>query len=130
MSLDVSSILGDEGHIARRLPTYESRPQQLEMAQSVERAIRTQSHLIVEAGTGVGKSFAYLVPAILCLPKRNQKLPRNRRRLAEMTMTMMMGDRTRSRSVPPRKKTSGVESLSRRTRSRCKSRSLRATSRS
>lgn len=73
MSLDVSSILGDEGHIARRLPTYESRPQQLEMAQSVERAIRTQSHLIVEAGTGVGKSFAYLVPAILALAEAQSK---------------------------------------------------------
>ncbi len=73
MSLDVRSILGDEGHIARRLPTYESRPQQLEMALSVERAIRTQSHLIVEAGTGVGKSFAYLVPAILAIAEAQLK---------------------------------------------------------
>lgn len=67
MNLDVRSILGGDGHIAQRLPTYESRPQQLEMAQTVEHAIRTQSHLIVEAGTGVGKSFAYLVPAILAI---------------------------------------------------------------
>ena len=73
MSLDVRSILGDAGHIARRLPTYESRPQQLEMALSVERAIRTQSHLIVEAGTGVGKSFAYLVPAILAIAEAQLK---------------------------------------------------------
>ena len=73
MKLDVRSILGDEGHIARRLPTYESRPQQLEMAQTVERAIRTQSHLIVEAGTGVGKSFAYLVPAILAIAEAQSK---------------------------------------------------------
>ncbi len=73
MSLNVRSILGDEGFIARRLPTYESRPQQLEMAQSVERAIRTQSHLIVEAGTGVGKSFAYLVPAILAIAEGQLK---------------------------------------------------------
>lgn len=43
------------------------------MAQSVERAIRTQSHLIVEAGTGVGKSFAYLVPAILALAEAQSK---------------------------------------------------------
>ena len=73
MNLDVRSILGDDGHIARRLPTYESRPQQLEMARSVEQAIRTQSHLIVEAGTGVGKSFAYLVPAILAMTEAQTK---------------------------------------------------------
>ena len=73
MTLEVAAILGDGGHIARRLPTYESRPQQLEMARSVEQAIRTQSHLIVEAGTGVGKSFAYLVPAILAIAEAQAK---------------------------------------------------------
>lgn len=67
MNLDVQAILGDDGHIAQRLPTYESRPQQLDMARAVEKAIRSKSHLVVEAGTGVGKSFAYLVPAILSL---------------------------------------------------------------
>jgi ATP-dependent DNA helicase DinG len=44
---------------------YEARPQQLEMADAVARAIADRHHLMVEAGTGVGKSFAYLVPAIL-----------------------------------------------------------------
>ena len=73
MNLDVRSILADGGHIAQRLPTYESRPQQLEMAQAVERAIRTQAHLIVEAGTGVGKSFAYLVPAILAIAEAQSR---------------------------------------------------------
>ena len=58
-------VLGPNGHIARRLPKYEHRPEQLEMAQAVERAISEKKHLIVEAGTGVGKSFAYLIPAIL-----------------------------------------------------------------
>ncbi len=59
-----ASILGPEGRIAARLPSYEHRPQQLAMADAVERAIVDGHHLIVEAGTGVGKSFAYLVPAI------------------------------------------------------------------
>lgn len=58
-------ILGPEGRIAARLPNYELRPQQLEMAEAVARAITAQHHLVAEAGTGVGKSFAYLVPAIL-----------------------------------------------------------------
>jgi ATP-dependent DNA helicase DinG len=47
------------------LPNYEHRPQQLEMADAVARAIAAKHHLVAEAGTGVGKSFAYLVPAIL-----------------------------------------------------------------
>jgi ATP-dependent DNA helicase DinG len=64
-SLDSRSILAENGRIAARLSHYEHRPQQLEMAEAVERAIAEKSHLVVEAGTGVGKSFAYLVPAIL-----------------------------------------------------------------
>lgn len=63
--LEVADILGPTGAIARRLPRYEQRPQQLAMADAVEKAIRKKRHLVVEAGTGVGKSFAYLVPAIL-----------------------------------------------------------------
>jgi ATP-dependent DNA helicase DinG len=62
--MSTHSILGPEGAIARRLKNYESRPQQLAMAEAVEEAIAGQHHLVVEAGTGVGKSFAYLVPAI------------------------------------------------------------------
>ena len=60
-----SEILGPGGRIAARLPNYEHRGEQLAMAEAVDRAIRQQHHLVVEAGTGVGKSFAYLVPAIL-----------------------------------------------------------------
>ena len=51
------------------LPKHEDRPQQLEMAQAVGVAIREGRHLIVQAGTGTGKSLAYLVPA-LALGKR------------------------------------------------------------
>ena len=64
-SLQIADVLGPTGSIARRLSKYEERPQQLAMAQAVEKAIRDKHHLVVEAGTGVGKSFAYLVPAIL-----------------------------------------------------------------
>jgi ATP-dependent DNA helicase DinG len=63
--MNIEDILGPEGRIASTLPHYESRPQQLEMAAAVGRAIRNKKHLLVEAGTGVGKSFAYLVPALL-----------------------------------------------------------------
>ena len=63
--LSPTDILGPEGRIAARLANYEHRQAQLEMADSVAAALRDREHLIVEAGTGVGKSFAYLVPAIL-----------------------------------------------------------------
>ena len=58
-------VLDDDGLIARRRGDYERRVEQLEMAAEVDAALRERRHLTVEAGTGVGKSFAYLVPAIL-----------------------------------------------------------------
>ncbi len=72
--LDPASILGPGGAVARRLPSYELRSQQLEMAQAVARAIQRPGHLIVEAGTGVGKSFAYLVPSILAAVEQKKKI--------------------------------------------------------
>lgn len=65
MTLSARDILGPGGRIAARLSAYEERPQQLEMADAVSAAIADRRHLLVEAGTGVGKSFAYLVPVIL-----------------------------------------------------------------
>src|ERR1700679_2378587 len=65
MPATLQNILGPDGAIARRLgDRYEFRPQQLEMASSIEQAFKEGHHLLVEAGTGVGKSFAYLLPAI------------------------------------------------------------------
>jgi len=63
----IDDILGCSGRVAARLKNYEPRPQQMAMALAVEEAIQAGRHLIVEAGTGVGKSFAYLVPAILAV---------------------------------------------------------------
>jgi len=61
----LNDILGPDGAIARRLgEKYEARPQQIEMASAVESALRDSKHLMVEAGTGVGTSFGYLLPAI------------------------------------------------------------------
>src|SRR5262245_61257261 len=65
MPATLVDILGPDGAIARRLADkYEHRPQQLEMAHAVEQTFADGGHLLVEAGTGVGKSFAYLIPAI------------------------------------------------------------------
>ena len=65
MSISALDILGEGGAVAKALAAYEVRPQQLEMAEAIAAALRDCRHLLVEAGTGVGKSFAYLVPAVL-----------------------------------------------------------------
>lgn len=58
-------VLGPAGPIAQALPGYETREAQLQVADRVEAAFTFRRHLVGEAGTGVGKSLAYLVPAIL-----------------------------------------------------------------
>ena len=63
-NLDPTSVLGSDGVIARRLPSYEHRDEQLAMAGPSPLPSNGQDICVVEAGTGVGKSFAYLVPAI------------------------------------------------------------------
>lgn len=62
---ELASILGESGTLARNLPGFRFRPQQLAMAQAVARAIVLRQPLVAEAGTGTGKTFAYLVPALL-----------------------------------------------------------------
>ena len=60
----MQEIFGPDGLIAQAHPEYEHRPGQIEMAQAVLRAFEEKRHLIVEAGTGTGKTLAYLVPAV------------------------------------------------------------------
>src|SRR5690348_11244732 len=64
MTDNLADTFGSDGPLARALEGYEPRPGQLQMAQSIERGILEGLHTIVEAGTGVGKSLAYLVPAV------------------------------------------------------------------
>src|SRR4051794_41948328 len=73
-TIDAKPVLGPDGFIARRLPNYEVRGEQLAMADAVARALDVGEHLMVEAGTGVGKSFAYLVPAILAAAEQGKKV--------------------------------------------------------
>src|SRR6266404_8297291 len=60
----MQKIFGPDGLIANAHPDYEYRPGQIQMAQAVMRAFEDRHHLIVEAGTGTGKTLAYLVPAV------------------------------------------------------------------
>ncbi len=61
----LDSFFSSQSPLARTVRDYHLRPQQLEMAQQVEQAIEQSGVLIAEAGTGTGKTFAYLVPALL-----------------------------------------------------------------
>jgi len=102
VTCDITSILGNSGRIAKRLPHYERRPQQLEMAEAVRAAIDDRSHLLVEAGTGIGKSFAYLVPAILAASSQNHEHEekQDRRRIVVSTNTISLQEQLISRDIP------------------------------
>lgn len=80
---------------------YESRPQQVEMASAVAEALESDSHLIVEAGTGVGKSLAYLVPLIL-YAKRAGK------RVMVSTHTISLQEQLVGKDIPVLKERLGV----------------------
>ena len=71
---DVGKFLGVNGILSEKLEGFEHRPQQMEMARAVETALNKAKHIIVEAGTGTGKSLAYLIPAILWALKNNKKV--------------------------------------------------------
>ncbi|HZT61076.1 MAG TPA: ATP-dependent DNA helicase [Pyrinomonadaceae bacterium] len=70
----MKEIFGPGGLIARAHPEYEHRPGQIQMAEAVLRAFEERRHLIVEAGTGTGKTLAYLVPAIAAAVSRGGRV--------------------------------------------------------
>lgn len=61
---DLSEVFAADGPLARHIPGYKTRPQQVAMAQAIAQTIEDRGVLIAEAGTGTGKTFAYLVPAL------------------------------------------------------------------
>src|SRR5256885_7551693 len=70
----MEEIFGPDGLIARAHDEYEYRPGQIQMAEAVLRAFEEKRHLIVEAGTGTGKTLAYLVPAVAAATARGQRV--------------------------------------------------------
>jgi ATP-dependent DNA helicase DinG len=71
---EAASVLEHGGPFASYFENYEHRPEQVEMLRAVANALSYGQHLMVEAGTGVGKSFAYLVPAALFAIKNNTRV--------------------------------------------------------
>ncbi len=99
--LTPAEILGPTGRIAARLEHYERRPEQLAMAEAVAEAIAKKHHLIAEAGTGVGKSFAYLVPAILAVAQPSETLLESpHRRVIISTHTISLQEQLIQKDLP------------------------------
>ncbi|MBI4242474.1 MAG: ATP-dependent DNA helicase [Planctomycetes bacterium] len=69
---DIGELLSDSGPFASLIKNFKSRSAQVDMAKLIETSLKEGKHLIVEAGTGVGKSLAYALPCALW-PRNNQK---------------------------------------------------------
>lgn len=100
MQLSLLDILGPAGSIARRLPGYEMRPEQLDMASAVQGALDKGYHQVVEAGTGVGKSFGYLVPAILAVTAGEGGEAGEVKRLVVSTHTISLQEQLMAKDLP------------------------------
>ena len=70
----VASLLKEGSALSAAIPGFEERPEQVAMARAVAEAINDGTRLIVEAGTGVGKSMAYLLPALLYASMNNKRV--------------------------------------------------------
>ncbi len=71
---EIGSIFGAEGLLARKLKGFEKRDEQMKMSLAVSEAFNNDRVLLVEAGTGTGKSLAYLVPAIIWALRNNERV--------------------------------------------------------
>ncbi|MEM9882568.1 MAG: helicase C-terminal domain-containing protein [Planctomycetota bacterium] len=101
MSFDPQAILGPEGPIARRLgDRYEHRPEQAAMIEAVEHALDSGGTLMAEAGTGVGKSFAYLLPAVAHATRRGERGADEKRRVVVSTHTIALQEQLIERDLP------------------------------
>ncbi|MDQ3035704.1 MAG: ATP-dependent DNA helicase [Myxococcota bacterium] len=93
-----SDVLGEGGLLARSIPGYEHRPSQVRMAELVERALGHDGVALIEAGTGTGKTLAYLVPAAL-----------SHRRIVISTGTRTLQDQLVEHDVPRLERALGMQ---------------------
>ena len=98
---EVASALELGGIFSRYFPNYEYRPQQIEMLRSVTQALSENRHLLVEAGTGTGKSMAYLLPAALWAIK-------NGHRVVISTNTINLQDQLINKDIPDLRSAMGM----------------------
>jgi ATP-dependent DNA helicase DinG len=90
---EVAALLEYGGPFSNYFQSYEQRPEQVEMLRAISNALSYSQHLMVEAGTGVGKSFAYLVPAALFAMQNNT-------RVVVSTNTINLQDQLMEKDIP------------------------------
>ncbi len=98
---EVASALELGGIFSRYFPNYEYRPQQIEMLREVTRSLSESRHLFVEAGTGTGKSMAYLLPSALWALK-------NGHRVVISTNTINLQDQLINKDIPDLRAAMGI----------------------
>ncbi len=89
-----------DGPLARRRPAFEVRPQQQAMAEAVAAAFEQGRHLVVEAGTGIGKTFAYLLPAIDQVLRREEAARASAPRVVVSTRTIALQEQLIDKDIP------------------------------
>ncbi|PWK15565.1 ATP-dependent DNA helicase DinG [Tumebacillus permanentifrigoris] len=90
---DVVHVLEKDGPMSDLMPGYEERPQQIDMMRQVAEAFQDQKHLIVEAGTGTGKSLAYLIPSVYYAIAKGE-------RVVVATHTINLQEQLKERDIP------------------------------
>ncbi len=99
---EITSILEYGGPFSQYFEAYEHRPEQVEMLRAVTEALNNGNHLMVEAGTGVGKSFAYLIPASLFAMQNNT-------RVVVSTNTINLQDQLIQKDIPDLRAALGID---------------------
>ncbi len=99
---EVAAALEYGGAFARQFPAYEYRPQQVAMLRAVAEALSHGRHLLVEAGTGTGKSMAYLIPAARWAVQNNQ-------RVVISTNTINLQDQLINKDIPDLRQALGLD---------------------
>jgi DNA polymerase-3 subunit epsilon/ATP-dependent DNA helicase DinG len=99
---EVAALLEPGGLFGRNFPEFEYRPQQVAMLNAVSEALSEQRHLLVEAGTGIGKSMAYLIPAALWAIQ-------NGKRIVISTNTINLQDQLINKDIPDMRKTLKID---------------------
>jgi ATP-dependent DNA helicase DinG len=89
--MGAAELLGPAGPFADAMPGYEARPGQIEMTRAVERCLKNDGIAVIEAGTGTGKTLAYLVPALL---------EAHRKRIVISTATRALQDQIYNKDLP------------------------------
>lgn len=94
----ILAVLGPNGLLSKAVPGYEHRPQQIAMARLVRRALDERRYALIEAGTGTGKTLAYLLPAVLC-----------GRKVVVSTATKTLQEQIVGKDLPLLREVSGLE---------------------